>query len=167
MDETIKKALIGALITLIIVVIVYPLVGIFVITTNTVIYDKFPEQFNLNPNSSQERLELRIRNNAPITLAPINPIYSLQCSIEDENDAYIYFINQAQLKRNFTDYSMNVGLITAGNFYEPTIYLVPDEGNLTLRLDVYLKFFVGFHAASNVYSIEYLGDYNYNITKIK
>lgn len=163
MDEKIKTALIGILI----VVIVYPTAGIIIITNSTVIYDKFPEQFTFNPNNSQKALELRIRNNAPITLAPINPIYNLHCKVEAENDAYVYFINQANLKRNFTDYYLDVGLITAGNYDEPTIYLVPDEGNLTLTLDVRLKFFVGFLSASNVYSIEYLGNYEYNVTRIK
>ena len=167
MDETIKKALIGASIIIVIAVIVYPVLGIITYTNNTVVYDEFPDQFNFNPNSSQQSLGLRIGNNAPMTFPLINPFYILRCSVEAENDAYVSFIAIGNKQTNFTDKHIDVGRINAGDFDDITILLHPDEGNLTLKVDVYLKFWMEVRATSNVYEIEYLGDYNYNITKIK
>jgi len=166
MDKTIQKALITAIFSIIIGVIVYSILGVFTYTSNTVIYDKFPEQFNSDP-LDHEKLEFKVRNNAPLTFPLINPFYTLRCSVEAENDAYVYFIGTGNKRRNFTDYFLDIGRINAGDFDETAIYLRPDKGNLTLRLDVYLRFWIDFRATSRVYTIEYLGDNEYNITRIK
>lgn len=166
MDSNTKKIVIPVVVALVLIA-VYSIFGTLMYVNSIVIYDKFPEQFFYNPLNDEEEFELSVHNNSPLTLPFLNPFYSFSGSIEAENNAFGYFIGYGQLKRNFTDYSLDLGRINAGESKQIGIFLHPDEGNLTLKIDIYFDFLVKIKATSKTYSIEYLGNYEYNITRIK
>jgi len=164
--DNIKKPAIAAVIGILVGVIIYSLVGIFSYASNTIIYDEFPEEFYCQPSNPEETLTIRVRNNAPLTFPFLNPFYKLRVTIEADNRAFVYFMGLGGKKRNFTDWVLDIGRIESGDYEDTDIYLHVDEGNLTLRVDVYLVFWVDIGATSATYLVEYEGDYRYNLTRI-
>ena len=83
------------------------LIGIYVNTSNVRIYDEFPEEVFCYPSNPEEKLSCNIRNNAPMTLPYINPIYGVRIeTVDSERDAFAYFISGGNKKRNFTDWTL-------------------------------------------------------------
>lgn len=167
MDDKIKKAIIPVVIGLVVGIAGYSVLGVFSYSNNTVIYDEFPEQFFYNPVNPDPEFRLRVHDNSPWSFPFINPFYNLHSSIEAENNAYVYFKGSGNKLRNFTDFSIDLGRIDAGDYKEVTIILHPDEGNLTLKIDVYLDFWGKRKATTRTYSIEYLGNYEYLVELIR
>jgi len=164
--DKIKKPAIATLITIIVGIIIYSVIGILTYAGNTVIYDKFPEEFYCYPPDHEQILTVRVRNNAPLTFPFLNPFYTLRVTIEADNAAFAYFIGLGGKKRNFTDWYCDIGRIDSGSFDEVDIHLHADEGNLSLKVNVYLSFWVKIGAASATYLIEYAGDHKYNQTRL-
>jgi len=159
-------ATISALAGIIVAVAAYPIIGIAMYASSVLIYDKFPEEFRGYPPDPEEKLLVRVQNNAPMSLPLINPFYTLHVVVEAENDAFAYFEGLGGKKRNFTEYSIDLGRIDSGDSEESTIILHVDESDLTLRIDVYLWFGFQIKSSSATYSVEYLGDHEYAITKM-
>lgn len=168
MYRSVAKKFIMAAVVVLAGILVYSLIGIYVNTSNIRIYDEFPEEFFCYPPNPEEELSCNIRNNAPMTPPFINPFYGVSIKIVDsENDAFVYFIGIGNKKRNFTDWSLDLGRIDAGDSKKFNFFLHPDEGNVTFRIKVYLSFVFKFEAASATYFVEYHGDHRYTISKTK
>jgi hypothetical protein len=162
----IKKPALGVLIALIVGASVYTFSGIFTYATNTFIYDAYPERFYCSPPFYEKTLTVRIRNNGSFPFPLFNPSYKLRVTIESDSEAYAYFIGSGGIERNFTDWSLDVGRIVPGDFENAHIRLHPDEGNLSLRVDVYLSVGLDFAVASANYLIDYEGGTQYYIFRI-
>ena len=146
-------------------IVAYSLIGVCVYITGARIYDEFPDNFILGEPSSEQELECRINNNAPLSFPFINPFYAVRIAIVDsENNASAYFVGVGDKKRNFTDYSLDVGMIEPGNSETFRFFFYPKEGNATFRVEVYLSFVTHILATSKMYSVEYHGNYNYTIS---
>lgn len=162
----IRNKVIYSVITIVLGIMVYSIIGVLTYCNSTAICDKFPQDFFCDAIKPEQSLTVSIRNNAPLSLPFINPFYSLHTDVEAENEAFVYFIGLGDEKCNFTEWGFDLGRIDAGHYDETTLYLHVDEGNLTLRIDVYLIFIVPIRATSASYFVEYEGNGNYTIARL-
>jgi hypothetical protein len=162
-----KKPIITAVVTIVVGIIVYSLIGVAMYISGTVIYDGTPTEFSCYPNNPEWELDINVRNNAAATLPFINPFYGVKAKVEGNNDTFAYFMGLGNSPRNFTDYYLDIGKIDSGSERPVAIKLHVAEGNFSLTVDVYLKFLLNMKAASVTYLVEYEGNYDYNITRLR
>jgi hypothetical protein len=164
-SSTTKKAIITAVVTIIVTVIVYSVIGSLSYLNNTVIYDETPTKFSCNPYNPEWTLNVHVRNKAPLTFPLINPFYSVTANVNGDNNTFAYFTGLGDTPRNFTDWSLDIGRIDAGNEETASIILHVGEGNFSITVNVWLNFMGSWKAASATYFIEYEGNFNYTITR--
>jgi len=163
------KKVILVIVSILTGILFYTAIGIWINIVSVRIYDEFPEWFTIYPPISEIELKCSIYNNAPLTFPYINPFYVVCVTvIEPKNGTFAFFKDIGGKKCNFTDYVIDLGRIDPGDSRRFSFFLHVYEGNITFRVETFLQF-ISFKipAISATYSIAYLGNYNYTISKIK
>jgi hypothetical protein len=167
MSNTAKKTLITVVVTILVTILIYSIVGFVVNLSFMAIYDekRMPDRFFYEPNSPDYSLMIQINNKAPLTLPLINPFYTVTVNVTGDNNTYACFQGSGGQPLNFTNWSLDAGIIGSGGSKAVTIIVHLGGGNFSVRVDVFLNFVIYAKATSATYLFENEGNNYYNITR--
>lgn len=137
------------IITSLIGIIIYIVLGTLFIFIGTTIYNDFP---NTNFSfSGVSRYSVTLRNNAPFTFPFVNPAFSGTIKILDINGEVSCFVvgNKGKLPCETT--IIDLAYIPAGGDKSFSIYLNPNNNNkFSIQISAYLNFIINIKAKTKI-----------------
>lgn len=148
-----------AIITLVVGIIIYSVLGLAMVISGATIYDRIPEtNFTISSNLNSV---LILKNNAPLSFPFVNPLFLGGVKVINSTGNITCKIGM----HNCGEKIIDIGRISAGESEEIGFSITPHKNNFTISLDAYINIFRSFLITSKVIKCDNIGTVKQSLYK--